>query len=74
METPQSVRIAYPEEDFVFGPGYILPKAFDPRLLPEVACAVAQAAMDDGVAKSPIRDINGYRQRLEALAIALQAL
>ncbi|WDI30365.1 NAD-dependent malic enzyme [Hyphococcus flavus] len=74
METPQSVRNAYPDENFAFGPGYILPKAFDPRLLPEVAGAVAQAAMDDGVAKAPIRDMNGYKQRLEALATALQAL
>ena len=74
METPQSVRTAYPEESFVFGPGYILPKAFDPRLLPEVAGAVAQSAMDDGVARAPIRDMNGYKQRLEALAASLQSL
>lgn len=74
METPPTVRTAYPEESFVFGPDYILPKAFDPRLLPEVAGAVAQAAMDEGVAKQPIRDMQGYRQRLEALAIALQTL
>lgn len=73
-ETPQSVRTAYPDEAFGFGPGYILPKAFDPRLLPNVASAVAEAAMKEGVANAPIRDMKGYRQRLEALAQSLQAL
>ena len=74
METPASVRAAYPDEDFVFGPGYILPKAFDPRLLPEVAGAVAKAAMDEGVAQAPLRDFAGYKQRLAELALALQAM
>ncbi|PQA89118.1 malic enzyme-like NAD(P)-binding protein [Hyphococcus luteus] len=74
METPQSVRAAYPDETFEFGPGYILPKAFDPRLLPAVAAAVAEAAMKEGVAAAPIRDMGAYRARLEKLALALQAL
>ena len=74
MSAPASVRAAYPDEKFEFGPGYILPKAFDPRLLPEVAGAVAQAAMAEGVAEAPIKDMNDYRRRLEQLATALQTL
>ncbi|GJL91562.1 malic enzyme-like NAD(P)-binding protein [Hyphococcus sp.] len=74
MDTPASVRAAYPDETFEFGPGYILPKAFDPRLLPEVACAVAQAAIAEGVAEAPIKDMSAYRRQLEQLAVSLQAL
>ena len=74
MNAPASVRAAYPTESLEFGPGYILPKAFDPRLLPEVAGAVADAAMKDGVAEAPIKDMGAYRMRLEKLATALQAL
>ncbi len=74
LEASGSVRTAYPDEAFEFGPGYILPKAFDPRLLPEVAGAVAEAAMEDGVAAAPISDMAVYRQRLVNLAEALQAL
>jgi len=74
METPASVRAAYPSETFEFGPGNILPKAFDPRLLPEVASAVAQAAMSDGVAEAPIKDMGAYRRQLEQLALSLQTL
>ena len=74
LPAPASVRAAYPDETLAFGPGYILPKAFDPRLLPEVAGAVAEAAMNEGVAEAPIRDVAAYKRRLETLAMALQSL
>jgi malate dehydrogenase (oxaloacetate-decarboxylating)(NADP+) len=47
-----------------FGPEYIIPKPFDPRLIEKIAPAVAQAAMDSGVATRPIADMEAYRQRL----------
>ena len=48
---PQIVRDAYGNENFELGPNYIIPKPFDPRLLTYVVPAVAQAAMDSGVAR-----------------------
>lgn len=51
----------------VFGPEYFLPMQFDNRLLSRVAPAVAQAAMDSGVAGKPIADMDAYRKKLEAL-------
>jgi malate dehydrogenase (oxaloacetate-decarboxylating)(NADP+) len=47
-----------------FGPDYIIPKPFDPRLILEIAPAVAQAAMDSGVATRPLLDLEAYRERL----------
>lgn len=61
---PESVRYAYGREDFSFGPEYILPKPFDPRVLLAVAPAVAQAACESGVAKCPITDVQGYKDAL----------
>ena len=61
---PQVVRRAYPGEHFDFGTDYIIPKPFDPRVLLYVPPAVAQAAMDSGVARSPI-DIRDYEKRLQ---------
>ena len=55
----------YENEKLVFGPDYLIPKPFDPRLLAEIAVAVAQAAMDSGVATRPIDDISAYREKLE---------
>jgi malate dehydrogenase (oxaloacetate-decarboxylating)(NADP+) len=55
----------YEGERMVFGPDYLIPKPFDRRLLAEVATAVAQAAMDSGVATRPV-EIVGYREGLEA--------
>ncbi len=52
-------------ESLQFGPDYIIPKPFDPRLLVQLAPAVAQAAMDSGVATRPILDMAGYREKLE---------
>jgi malate dehydrogenase (oxaloacetate-decarboxylating)(NADP+) len=47
-----------------FGPEYIIPKPFDPRLIVKIAPAVAQAAMDSGVATRPLKDFAAYRQQL----------
>ncbi|WP_339949790.1 NADP-dependent malic enzyme [uncultured Albimonas sp.] len=57
---------AYQGERLVFGPEYLIPKPFDPRLLPAVASAVAKAAMDSGVASRPIEDLDAYRHQLES--------
>ena len=57
------VRRAYPGEEMDFGPSYIIPKPFDPRVLLCVAPAVALAAMESGVARKPIH-IPEYRERL----------
>lgn len=62
---PDSVRHAYGRKDFSFGPDYILPKPFDPRVLSAVAPAVAKAATDSGVAQHPISDIQSYKDALE---------
>ncbi len=56
---------AYQGEDMKFGAEYLIPKPFDPRLLPIVAEAVATAAMATGVATRPIRDMGAYRKKLE---------
>ncbi|HRK18307.1 MAG TPA: NADP-dependent malic enzyme [Hyphomicrobiaceae bacterium] len=58
------VTSAYGADTFVFGPDYILPKPFDPRLILEIAPAVAAAAMKTGVAVRPIEDLDAYRQKL----------
>ena len=62
---PQSVAAAYGGEVFEFGPEYLIPKPFDPRILLYVAPAVAKAAMDSGVAREGI-DIEQYEDRLRA--------
>ncbi|WP_321391180.1 NADP-dependent malic enzyme [uncultured Desulfuromusa sp.] len=67
LDVPDSVRKAYAGEDIRFGREYIIPKPFDPRVLLYVAPAVAQAAMDSGVARRPILDMQKYRDSLEAL-------
>jgi malate dehydrogenase (oxaloacetate-decarboxylating)(NADP+) len=55
----------YAGERLVFGPDYLIPKPFDPRLLANVASAVARAAMESGVATRPIQDFRAYREQLE---------
>ncbi len=52
-------------EDLSFGPGYLIPKPFDPRLIVKIAPAVAKAAMESGVATRPIADLEAYAQRLQ---------
>ncbi len=61
---PEQVNIAYGETKLNFGPEYIIPKPFDPRLITKVPPAVAKAAMESGVAKSPILDWERYEEEL----------
>jgi malate dehydrogenase (oxaloacetate-decarboxylating)(NADP+) len=63
-EAHDIVLTAYGAENFTFGPEYIIPKPFDPRLISKLAPAVAKAAMDSGVAARPIADFDAYRERL----------
>jgi malate dehydrogenase (oxaloacetate-decarboxylating)(NADP+) len=63
---PDVVKRAYPGECFDFGPDYIIPKPFDSRVLLYVAPAVAQAAMDSGVAREPV-DIRDYEKKLQQI-------
>jgi malate dehydrogenase (oxaloacetate-decarboxylating)(NADP+) len=63
-EIPEVVAQAYGAVGLRFGAQYLIPKPFDPRLIEVVAPAVAQAAMDSGVATRPIQDMEAYRQRL----------
>jgi malate dehydrogenase (oxaloacetate-decarboxylating)(NADP+) len=58
------VAAAYGGGSLTFGPDYLIPKPFDPRLILELAPAVAKAAIESGVATRPIRDFDAYRQRL----------
>ncbi len=67
VDVPESVSKAYSGQKFSFGPEYIIPKPFDPRVLLWVAPAVAKAAMDSGVAREPIADFAKYREQLEGL-------
>jgi malate dehydrogenase (oxaloacetate-decarboxylating)(NADP+) len=63
-ETPEAVLAAYGGEELKFGRDYLIPKPFDPRLIVKLAPAIAQAAMDSGVATRPIEDMEAYRQHL----------
>ena len=64
-DVPEDVRMAYGNNNFSFGPNYIIPKPFDRRVLTRVSPAVAKAAMESGVAQSPIEDIKEYAYNLE---------
>ena len=64
-EQSDIVATAYGVTDVAFGPEYLIPKPFDPRLITRVAPAVAQAAMASGVATRPIEDIDAYRDQLQ---------
>jgi len=61
---PEQVNIAYGETKLIFGKGYIIPKPFDPRLISQIPPAIAKAAMDSGVATSPIEDWAKYEEEL----------
>ncbi len=63
-DVPDEVAAAYSGAHLQYGPDYILPTPFDPRLISRVAPAVARAAMDSGVAAKPIVDMDGYRNEL----------
>ena len=61
---PAEVSAAYQGQTFSFGQGYVIPKPFDPRLIEWLPPAVAQAAMDTGVARKPIEDMDAYKASL----------
>ena len=63
-ETSEQVAQAYGIESVSFGPEYLIPKPFDPRLIARIAPAVAKAAMDSGVASRPLADLEAYRESL----------
>ncbi len=65
QEQSDIVATAYGIQDLSFGPAYLIPKPFDPRLIVKVAPAVAKAAMDSGVAERPIEDMEAYEQHLQ---------
>ena len=69
-EQSEVVAAAYAGEQLAFGPEYIIPKPFDPRLMMKIAPAVAQAAADSGVALRPIQDMDAYRERLQSFVYA----
>ena len=64
-EISDEVAAAYAGQELVFGSDYLIPKPFDSRLILRIAPAVAQAAMDSGVATRPIADLDAYRRSLE---------
>ncbi len=63
-EPSDVVTSIYSQENIQFGPQYIIPKPFDPRLITELPPAIAKAAMETGVAHRPIEDMNAYKQQL----------
>ena len=69
-EQSEVVAAAYAGEQLVFGAEYLIPKPFDPRLMMKIAPAVAQAAVDSGVATRPIADMAAYRERLQGFVYA----
>lgn len=64
-EASDEVAAVYEGQNLEFGPEYLIPKPFDPRLIVELPVAVAQAAMESGVATRPIKDMKAYREKLE---------
>ncbi len=77
-DVPDEVDAAYAGRRLRYGPEYIIPVPFDPRLIVTVPCAVAQAAIESGVARKPIVDMAGYRttlrNRLDPTADALELI
>lgn len=69
-EQSEVVAAAYAGEQLVFGPEYLIPKPFDPRLMIKIAPAVAQAAMDSGVSLRPISDMQAYSDKLQMFVYA----
>ena len=72
VEASEVVAAAYGGAAPVFGPDYIIPKPFDPRLILDIAPAVARAAMESGVARRPIADFDAYQPRPGALRLPLR--
>ena len=69
-EQSEVVAAAYSGEQLAFGPEYLIPKPFDPRLMMKIAPAVAKAAADSGVALRPIVDLDAYRDKLQSFVYA----
>jgi len=69
-EQSEVVAAAYAGATLSFGPQYLIPKPFDPRLMMRIAPAVAQAAADSGVAARPIKDMDAYREKLQTFVYA----
>jgi malate dehydrogenase (oxaloacetate-decarboxylating)(NADP+) len=69
-EQSEVVAAVYVGEQLAFGPEYLIPKPFDPRLMIKIAPAVAQAAADSGVALRPIEDMDAYREKLRSFVYA----
>ncbi|WP_374315551.1 NADP-dependent malic enzyme [Aquabacterium sp.] len=69
-EQNEVVAAAYTGESLSFGPEYLIPKPFDPRLMIKIAPAVAQAAAASGVASRPVADLDAYRDKLQTLVYA----
>ena len=69
-EQSEVVAAAYEGATLSFGPEYLIPKPFDPRLMIKIAPAVAQAAAESGVAMRPVQDVDAYRERLQAFVYA----
>ncbi len=69
-EQSEVVAAAYAGEKLAFGPEYLIPKPFDPRLMMKIAPAVAKAAADSGVATRPIQDMEAYMDRLQSFVYA----
>ncbi|MFZ9373573.1 MAG: NADP-dependent malic enzyme [Burkholderiaceae bacterium] len=69
-EQSEVVAAAYAGQQLAFGPEYLIPKPFDPRLMIKIAPAVAKAAADSGVALRPIADLDAYRERLQSFVYA----
>jgi malate dehydrogenase (oxaloacetate-decarboxylating)(NADP+) len=69
-EQSEVVAAAYAGQQLAFGPEYLIPKPFDPRLMMKIAPAVAKAAADSGVALRPIKDMDAYRDKLQSFVYA----
>jgi malate dehydrogenase (oxaloacetate-decarboxylating)(NADP+) len=69
-EQSEVVAAAYAGATLSFGPEYLIPKPFDPRLMMKIAPAVAKAAADSGVALRPIEDMDAYREKLQTVVYA----
>jgi malate dehydrogenase (oxaloacetate-decarboxylating)(NADP+) len=69
-EQSDVVAAAYAGQTLAFGPEFLIPKPFDPRLMVKIAPAVAQAAVASGVALRPIADLDAYREKLQSFAYA----
>jgi len=66
LPVPESVKIAIPGREFVFGREYVIPTPFDPRLITTLPVAVAKAAWESGTAKIEIKDYKAYALELTA--------